>query len=319
MRALALAVLIGLCNPPSCLATSNENAETKTVTKVNVSAEAQKAARASARIGTRQRKVGTEGGTKVNGERSKPVGAAMVCEGSDEIAPDYSNSQDTKLVIETDPVTGLQTTHEVVVRRWILVLVTCGGSQYSVRRCTFGDCPVGTEYGIDTYPDINLVIDEARDTADYEIPDAILSPAIKPGKAPIPGVPLFFAVSESQWNRSVTAHATACNGVLCVYGRVDAKVVGMEFSPGDGGSPVLCTTPGVVVRSADAYRAASRKCSYVYQTAGTHQGSLSLLYDATVSGGIVGQPPSIVRPTERVVIEADLAVPVSEFQPVIIK
>ena len=288
---------------------------------ITVSAEAQVAHRQAevvARVRDPLPRDATSGGRQVNGQQTKPVGAEHVCDAAKEIGADYSNSEDTEVVIDTDPITKVQTSREVVVRRWILVIVNCGGTQYIQRRCTFGDCPTGSQFGFDTLPDIEKLIDEARDSANYEVPEPLFSPAVKPGKAPIPGIPLFFAVSGYQWNRAISSHATACNGVRCAEAHVVARVVGLRFTPGDGRPVVLCETAGITVRTSAEYRSASRRCSYTYSRAGDHKGSMALLYDATVWGGEVGQTSSFGPRIERVVIDADLLIPVSEYQPVIV-
>ena len=258
---------------------------------------------------------GINNGTRINGTRATPVRADVVCTGADEVNADYSNSEDSTTVVDTDPVTGLQTSRVVVVRRWIRVVVDCGGTLYVQRRCTFGDCPVGTALGIDTPPDIGVLLDQARETASYEKPKALFSPQIKPGKAPVPGLPFFFAVSEAQWNRVVISNSQACNGVACAEAHLRATVVGLLFDPGEDGVTVFCDSAGVIVRSESEFRSTSQACSYTYRTAGTHHGALTLMYDVVLWGG----PPARGPYTERVNVVQRINIPVSEFQPVIIR
>ena len=98
-----------------------------------------------------------------------------------------------------------------------------------------------------------------------------------------------------------------------------AQPEALRFDPGDGvGAPVTCRTAGVVVRTESGYRSAPRDCAYLYQLAGRHTGSLTLVYGVTAWGGEVGQAPSVGP--RRSTFNSTVVVPitVSEFQPVII-
>ena len=133
-----------------------------------------------------------------DGSSSRSVGAQVACRSEGEIGADLQNlPDDFDDIVVIDPETGDAHVEQVLRRRWIRIYVNCGSGDGAVtfvsRRCVWGDCPVGEDAGQDVLPNVELLVAQAVDTADYEVPEPLFSPERKPGKAPIPGMPFFFA------------------------------------------------------------------------------------------------------------------------------
>jgi hypothetical protein len=311
---IAIFFALVLAQMPANAGSTGGRDKTEKTISVSVDVRAQ---RAVARVRDTRRRSATNGSSDVGGHASAPVHADHVCESPEAIAPDYPGAEDRETVITIDPATGEQTKTERVVRTWQLVYVQCGAETYVRRRCVSGDCPVGTNT-IPDLPDVNALVAQAIDTADYEVPDPLFSPEVRPGKSPVPGMPFYFSVSRAQWDRVVESNSLACNGVRCAEAHVRANAVGLRFDPGDGAAPVSCDGRGVLVRSAADYRSAPKNCSYVYQVAGSHQASLVLVYRVTAWGGEVGRPPLVGPVATTLNVASEVEVPVTEYQPVVV-
>ena len=199
-----------------------------------------------------------------------------------------------------------------VLRAYERVNVACQDGAYEVTRCV-NNCPPGTPPPPPP-PDPYELFLVLADSIAFHVPQPTLSPDLdRANSRVLVGMPFFWSVPEVQFE-TLRLEGTGCNGAACTSVWVEARPQYLYFTPGDGNETVrTCRRTGDIVRSKAQADAAPTDCTYTYDVAGDHTAAVGIRY--LVTGGQLGGGTFPVQFQDS---EVEIAVPVWEYQPVII-
>ena len=200
-----------------------------------------------------------------------------------------------------------------ILRTYDKVSLPCGNGYYEVTRCT-NTCPPGTPPPPPPPPprDVALLL---ADSINYHTPDPTFSPDTdRPNAKVLVGLPFFWAVPTIQFE-TLYLEAWACNETACVRAWAQATPEYLYFNPGDSTETITtCHRPGDIIRSKTQMNTAPDDCTYTYDTAGPHTATIGIHY--AINGGASNGATYTFDPQDS---EIDTPIPVTEYQPVIIR